>query len=200
MAINKVVYDGNTLIDLTGDTATASDVASGKLFHLADGTIATGTASGGGGASSWTKIAEKEFAVSTTSTSAGTVETWATGHNEIWTSDKWVYVRTRDTAGKRAGYFYGSDNFFLNQFPANGSGNTSSNVMLRYVLRYGETGFGILPYSGSTGYGVYADTIYADGRIRIRRRYSENYSSTIDGTYKVEVYLLDPAGGVLPFA
>jgi len=50
MAINKVVYDGDTLIDLTNDTATASDVASGKTFHLADGTIATGTASGGGGA------------------------------------------------------------------------------------------------------------------------------------------------------
>lgn len=52
MAINKVVYDGDTLIDLTGDTAVASDVASGKTFHLADGTIATGTASGGGGGAS----------------------------------------------------------------------------------------------------------------------------------------------------
>ena len=49
MAVNKVVYGGNTLIDLTSDTATASDVAQGKTFHLADGTQATGTASGGGG-------------------------------------------------------------------------------------------------------------------------------------------------------
>ena len=45
MAVNKVVYGGNTLIDLTSDTATASDVAQGKTFHLADGTQATGTAS-----------------------------------------------------------------------------------------------------------------------------------------------------------
>lgn len=43
MAKNKVIYNGNTLIDLTGDTATASDVASGKTFHLASGVQATGT-------------------------------------------------------------------------------------------------------------------------------------------------------------
>ena len=35
--VNKVVYDGNTLIDLTADTAVATDVLSGKYFHLASG-------------------------------------------------------------------------------------------------------------------------------------------------------------------
>ena len=35
-------------MDLTGDTATAADVAQGKTFHLASGAPATGTASGGG--------------------------------------------------------------------------------------------------------------------------------------------------------
>ena len=34
---NKVIYDGTVLIDLTNDTAVASDVASGKYFHLATG-------------------------------------------------------------------------------------------------------------------------------------------------------------------
>ena len=53
--------------------------------------------------------------------------------------------------------------------------------------------------SSSTGYGVYADTVYNDGRIRIRRRYNSVSSLTIDGTYKVEVYLLDPVGGVSIF-
>lgn len=47
MARNKIIINGETYIDLTGDTATAEDVASGKTFHLADGTQTTGTASGG---------------------------------------------------------------------------------------------------------------------------------------------------------
>lgn len=47
MAISKVAYDGHTLIDLTGDTATAADVAQGKTFHLANGEKTTGTNTGG---------------------------------------------------------------------------------------------------------------------------------------------------------
>ena len=43
MAINKVVYGSNTLIDLTGDTAVENKVLSGFTFHKADGTTATGT-------------------------------------------------------------------------------------------------------------------------------------------------------------
>ena len=39
---NKVIYGNNTLIDLTSDTVTAADVASGKTFHLANGAIGTG--------------------------------------------------------------------------------------------------------------------------------------------------------------
>ena len=44
---NKVVYNGTTLIDLTADTAIASDVAAGKYFHLSTGERVAGTASGG---------------------------------------------------------------------------------------------------------------------------------------------------------
>ena len=47
MAVSKVAYDGHTLIDLTGDTATAADVATGKTFHLANGVKTTGTNTGG---------------------------------------------------------------------------------------------------------------------------------------------------------
>ena len=41
--INKVVYGGTTLIDLTGDTVLRADVQSGKTFHLKDGSTTTGT-------------------------------------------------------------------------------------------------------------------------------------------------------------
>ena len=41
--INKVVYGGNTLIDLTNDTITRADVINSKSFHLANGSTTTGT-------------------------------------------------------------------------------------------------------------------------------------------------------------
>ena len=43
MAINKVIYGGNTLIDLTGDSVTASDLLSGKTAHDKSGATITGT-------------------------------------------------------------------------------------------------------------------------------------------------------------
>lgn len=44
MKANKVTLNGEVLIDLTQDTATEATVVKGSTFHLADGTIATGTA------------------------------------------------------------------------------------------------------------------------------------------------------------
>lgn len=43
MAINKVVYGGETLIDLTNDTVTASDLLVGKKAHDKTGEVITGT-------------------------------------------------------------------------------------------------------------------------------------------------------------
>ena len=40
--VNKIIYAGETLIDLTNDDVTASDVLSGKKFHLPSGAIGTG--------------------------------------------------------------------------------------------------------------------------------------------------------------
>ena len=41
--INKVIYGGDTLIDLTQDDVTRADVVSGKYFHLPTGERTTGT-------------------------------------------------------------------------------------------------------------------------------------------------------------
>jgi len=50
MSVNKVVCNGNTLIDLSGDTVTdASHIIAGMIGHLANGSQVTGTGSGGGG-------------------------------------------------------------------------------------------------------------------------------------------------------
>ncbi len=47
MAINKVVYGGTTLLDLTGDTVTADKLMQGYTAHDRKGELITGTATGG---------------------------------------------------------------------------------------------------------------------------------------------------------
>lgn len=43
MAINKIDFAGNTLIDLTSDTVTADTLSEGVVAHGADGEVVTGT-------------------------------------------------------------------------------------------------------------------------------------------------------------
>ena len=46
MAVNKVVYNGSTLVDLTDTTAEESDVKSGKVFYSASGERSIGSGNG----------------------------------------------------------------------------------------------------------------------------------------------------------
>lgn len=185
--------------DVSDTTAAAADVASGKQFYTAAGVLTQGTSSGGGGSSAWTKVAEKSYTTSTTGTSAATIETWATGHSEIWTSDKWVYVRIRDTAGKRDGYFYGGDQLFYNVTLINGTSSTYIATALSIYTRYASGKFTVTSTNTASSYGVFADRLYPNGDLRMRQRYNSSNTLTINGTYKVEVYMLDPAGGVSIF-
>ena len=199
-AVEDVRYDPDgTLTDINPSSMSeVLNVTANGTYYPNGKTISevnVNVPSGGGGSSSWTKVAETSYQVSTTSTAAATVATWATGHSEIWTSDKIVYVRIRDTAGKRAGYFYGSDNFLVNVVPLLRT-TTSTATTVHYAIRYtSDSKYELVASIGPTCYGVFSDTLYSDGRIRIRSRYSNNSSLTINGTYKVEVYLLDPPTG-----
>ena len=67
---NKVVYGGQTLIDLTQDDVTRADVAAGKQFHLPTGEITTGTSTYDADTTDATAVAA-EILVSKTAYKAG---------------------------------------------------------------------------------------------------------------------------------
>jgi hypothetical protein len=142
------------------------------------------------GSSAWTKLGEKDITTASTSTSNSNVGTISCG-SAAATKDKIIYVRVRDTAGPRAGYFLGSDTFFINTNKANGSTSAISTAA-RLIHRY-STSSQYAAYSGT--YGVYAYSITNAGVVNIYRRYNSSNSLTIDGTYHVEVYSLDYPDG-----
>lgn len=137
---------------------------------------------GGGGSSPWTKIAEQDFEVSTTSTSetmVGTIS--APGIYEIFQAkQKYIYVFVRDKAGKRNGHYYGNDWYKLNNTYAGQSVYVKSNGALDYA---------------SANYGIYPDLISSNDTIKIKSKYISNFGS-LDGTFHVEVYVLDYPSGV----
>lgn len=142
----------------------------------------------------FTLLGEKNVTANTTSTSATSLDNITVA--SVWTTSKMIYARIRDNAGPRAGYFYGSDCFFINYKLANGS-TTALTYAGRIIHRYSSSSKWE-QYSGATttGYGVYAYDINSSGRVRIYVRYNATYSLTINGTYHVEVYALDWPDGV----
>ena len=59
MAYNKVIYGGNTLIDLTADTITADKLASGYTAHDASGALISGTMEPGGNTGGYKELFEQ---------------------------------------------------------------------------------------------------------------------------------------------
>lgn len=181
-----------TFTDVTDTTAAASDVASGKYFYTADGARTAGTSSGGG--SSWELIASTTMTVSTTSTSAQSAGTVALG-SAAATKDAIIWVHIRDTEGKRAGYFYGSDAIFVNANKANGSTTAFTGPGVT-TLRCTSSG----TYAGYTGaYGVYGYSIANNGTLTVRKRYNSSYSLTVNSDYRIYVYKLVPPSGMVLF-
>ena len=161
----------------------------------------------GSGGSSYTFIASTEYTVSTSSTTEITVADFDTGDTSIWTSDKMVYVKIRDKAGRRNGYYYGSDSFIINLIKGNGLTATSSYQITGSSFHQPTTGYlqqtSLCRNSSSTaitGYGIYPTFIYNDGRISLRAKYATSSypTGTIDGTFTVEVYLLDFVNNISP--
>lgn len=174
-------FDDTTI---ASNGAAASDIASGKLAYV-NGSLITGTASGGGG-TGWTKISSTELTVNTTSTSAASAGTIALG-SSAYTKDKIIYVRIRDKSGKRNGYFYGSDTYFMNYWKANGA-TTTLSVVAQCLYRYNNDALA----ATAGAYGVYGYSINSSGTLTIRRRYNSTNTLTINSTYTIDVYTIDP--------
>ena len=170
--------------DVTDTTAAAADVASGKYFYTSAGVKTQGTNSGGG-TSPWTLITNTTLVVNTTSTSAASAGTVALGSG-AFTKDEIIWVHIRGQKGKTAGYFYGSDTYFVNSNKANGSTSTFSIPQVG-CIRVNSDG----TYTQYTGqYGVYGYSINSSGTLTIRRRYNSTYTLTINDTFDIAVYKL----------
>lgn len=149
---------------------------------------------GGGGSSSYSQLASVEQAASTTSTSST---------NLVWVDaatnyDKWEFVRIRDKAGKRNGYFYGTDTFFPPNSNSAGTDATRQALRIIYRVENGE----VLSRTGQSllqtgGVGVFPSTRNSVG-IQIQTKVDSNYAPIIDGTYTIEVYELDDPSGTSP--
>jgi hypothetical protein len=186
----------------TAVTVTAAELESGTKSITENGTgidvsgysAVDVNVSGGGGGSSWTRlIASTEVNVNTTSTAVATVTTLDVG-SSAYTKDKILWVHVRDKAGPRSGYFYGSDAFFINTNKANNATNVF-NSPCGWTCKYSGTS-----YSSATGqYGVYGSQISSGGILTIRSRYNSSTTSTINGTYIIDVYLLELPSGLTLF-
>lgn len=187
----------STLTAFLTDCANAIRAKKGTSATIVGENIPTEIASISG--PSYTKLGETTLTVNTTSTSATSAGSLNLGSTAV-NAGKILYVRIRDTAGKRAGYFYGSDCFLFNYQKANGS-TSAYTYIARMIIRYDSNSkFQVYNPSTTTGYGVYAYSLTNAGVLNIYKRYNSSYSLTVDGTFKIEAYFLDTPDGVSPFA
>lgn len=199
----------------TAVTVTASELASGNKAITQNGenidvvgysTVSVDVQSGGG--SDYTYIGSTEFTVNTSSTTAIDVGTFQTGDTSIFTSAKMVFVKIRDKAGRRDGYYYGSDAMIYNTGPGNGATWTATSAICGLYYRQ-QSGNLYIPfcYYKSTnvasieGYGIYPTYLYDTGDIIFKARYSSSTftTGTINGTFVVEVYTLKYPNDITPF-
>lgn len=177
--------------DATVTTATASDVSSGKVFLASDGTITTGTASGGGG-SGLTKIATKSLGtISTTSTTAtDTGQTLAITGFDAYDLLVCIAHTSPHTNGRHVATVR------LLSFAATSNVNTkTSAVIATSTQHYKLSSSGTLSErTYTTAYGVYvnAGTLSTSGTrtltLTIYQRYNSTSSGTINGSYVLDVY------------
>lgn len=203
IASGKYLTGAQTIKAVTTTNLTAENIVSGVTVKVGDSTdddcvaSVTGTAETGGGGP--TLLSSKTVELSCTSTSWTKLKTLDVGTDVFY--DGVVYVKIRDTGGRRSGYFYGSDSIIFNiRYINNNASTVTTAAISNCVGWYASNNNLIVTRNTDTVtvqeyYGLRAVQANADGQLEIFGRYRSSYSKTIDGTYKVDVYLLPYPGG-----
>ena len=188
--------------DASVTTATASDVASGKIFLASDGTITTGTASGGGGSDRLVLLQTTSLgSLSTSSTSAtDTGKTVTLAQSTGWQNydlllvDISVDTKTngRHTSTVTPVILTGTSNVTTKNTYTVGSNKWNSKLSSSGTASTRQS---------TTAYGVYINAASVSSNtltLTVYDKYNSNSTGTINGTYTARVYgikLIDLIGG-----
>ena len=190
--------------DASITTAVASDVASGKKFLLANGSEATGTASGGGGSGLTLLGSLAVGSISTTSTTDTDTGKTITVKG-IYDYDLLICQCSVDTKVNNR-HLCTTRLCWLTASSAIGTKDGSGMATATWNVKLSSNGTATSRQS-TTAYGIYAKaaTISAGSTgdngqavITIYRRYNSTQTGTINGSYTMRVYgvkLYDLIGG-----
>lgn len=203
MAINKVVYHNNTLIDLSGDTvASAADIVAGKIGHLRDGSQVTGTASGGGGGVG-TLLATLALGTISTSSTTATDTGKSVSVSNVNDYDLLI-VETSVNSVTNNRHTATVGVIFLTASSSVGTKNGATVATAKWNSKISSSGV-TTTRAGTTAYGIYPNSCsvatsnnVTTATIPLYQRYNSTSTGTINGNYTTRVYgvkLFDLIGG-----
>lgn len=174
--------------DATVTTATASDVANGKIFLAANGTITTGTASGGGGGIG--TLLKTEVLGSISISSTNNTDTGKDLSVSGIDSYDMLLVEISAASVVNGRHISTFRPIFLYNNGTSMSGKNYAVLSATWCYRTNNTGtkysrantstYGVFPYNCTVSNGTATMDIYA--------RYSSSYTGTINGSYTAKVY------------
>ena len=188
--------------DCTVVTATASDVASGKIFVSSNGTITTGTASGGGGSDRLVLLQTTAIgALSTSSTTAAdTGKTISLASTTNWDDYDLLIVDISVDTKTNGRHTSTVSNVILTGTSNVTTKNTYTVASNKWNSKLSSSGTASTRQSTSA-YGVYINAASVSSNtltLTVYYRYNNNSTGTLNGTYTARVYgikLIDLIGG-----